>query len=91
MSIMVNRDTRVLVQGITGSSGALHTRKCIEYGTNVVAGVVPGKGGQLFDNQVPIFDTVADAVAQTGGQRVDDLCAATVRGGFRDGGHRLPT
>lgn len=66
MSIMVNSDTRVLVQGITGSAGSLHTRQCMEYGTNVVAGVVPGKGGQTFEGRVPIFDTVADAVAETG-------------------------
>ena len=66
MSIMVNRDTRLLVQGITGKSGAFHTQQCMAYGTNVVAGVVPGKGGQMFEGKVPIFDTVADAVAQTG-------------------------
>ena len=66
MSIMVNKDTRVLVQGITGSSGSLHTRMCMEYGTQIVAGVVPGKGGQTFEGKVPIFDTVAEAKEQTG-------------------------
>jgi len=66
MSIMVNNDTRVLVQGITGSAGSFHTKQCMEYGTNVVAGVVPGKGGQTFEGKVPIFDTVAEAVEQTG-------------------------
>jgi succinyl-CoA synthetase alpha subunit len=66
MSIMVNSDTRVLVQGITGSAGSFHTQQCMEYGTNVVAGVVPGKGGQTFEGKVPIFDTVAEAVEQTG-------------------------
>jgi succinyl-CoA synthetase alpha subunit len=66
MSILVNPDTKVLVQGITGSFGARHARLSLDYGTSVVAGVTPGKGGQLFENQVPIFDTVAEAVKQTG-------------------------
>ena len=65
MAILVNNDTRLLVQGITGKAGAFHTRQCMAYGTNVVAGVVPGKGGQLFDG-VPVFNTVAEAVEQTG-------------------------
>lgn len=64
MSILVNKKSRVLVQGITGSEGSFHTQQMIEYGTNVVAGVVPGKGGQTF-NGVPIFNTVEDAVKQT--------------------------
>jgi succinyl-CoA synthetase alpha subunit len=66
MSILVDNNTRLLVQGITGSSGAFHARGCMEYGTNVVAGVTPGKGGQLFDGKVPIFDTVYEARQQTG-------------------------
>src|SRR2546426_5237189 len=66
MSILVKPDTRVLVQGITGSFGARHTKLSLEYGTQIVAGVTPGKGGQLFENKVPIFDTVAEAVKQTG-------------------------
>ena len=66
MSILVDSNTRLLVQGITGSSGAFHARGCMEYGTNVVAGVTPGKGGQLFDGQVPVFDTVYEARQQTG-------------------------
>jgi succinyl-CoA synthetase alpha subunit len=66
MSILVNRDTRVLVQGITGSAGSFHAQQCMAYGTNVVAGVVPGKGGTLFEGKVPIFDTVSDAVRETG-------------------------
>ena len=66
MSILVNSDTRVLVQGITCSAGSFHTQQCMGYGTNVVAGVVPGKGGQTFEGSVPIFDTVAEAVEQTG-------------------------
>ena len=55
MSIFVNKDTRILVQGITGKEGQFHTRQCIEYGTNVVAGVTPGKGDQKMDH-VPVFN-----------------------------------
>src|SRR5215831_10670005 len=65
MSILVDNNTRLLVQGITGSSGAFHASSCMEYGTKVVAGVTPGKGGQLFEGQVPIFDTVYEARRQT--------------------------
>ena len=67
MSILVNRETRLLVQGITGREGEFHSRAMIEYGTEVVAGVTPGKGGQsAIDGRVPVFDTVAEAVAETG-------------------------
>jgi succinyl-CoA synthetase alpha subunit len=66
MSILVKPDTKVVVQGITGHFGALHTRLSLAYGTNIVAGVTPGKGGQLFDGKVPIFNTVGEAVQQTG-------------------------
>src|SRR4030088_1897813 len=66
MSILVKPATKVLIQGITGSFGARHTQLSLTYGTQVVAGVTPGKGGQLFENKVPIFDTVADAMKQTG-------------------------
>ena len=66
MSILVKPDTKVLVQGITGSFGARHTQLSLAYGTQVVAGVTPGKGGQLFENKVPIFDTVAEAMKATG-------------------------
>ena len=66
MSILVNPGTRILVQGITGAFGARHTQLSLAYGTQVVAGVTPGKGGQLFENKVPIFDTVAEAMRQTG-------------------------
>ena len=65
MSILIDSNTRLLVQGITGSSGAFHARGCMEYGTKVVAGVTPGKGGQVFKGQVPIFDTVYEARRQT--------------------------
>ena len=65
MAVLVGKHTRLLVQGITGSAGGFHTRQCIAYGTNVVAGVTPGKGGSKFDDSVPIFDTAAEAVAAT--------------------------
>lgn len=65
MSILVTPQTRVLVQGITGSFGARHTQLSLAYGTQIVAGVTPGKGGQLFENNVPIFDTVAEAAHAT--------------------------
>jgi len=64
MSILVDSESRVLVQGITGSEGSFHTRQCIEYGTNVVAGVTPGKGGQKFEDSVSVFNTVAEAKAE---------------------------
>ncbi len=66
MSIFVHAGTRLVVQGITGREGAFHARQMLEYGTAVVAGVTPGKGGQKFENRVPVFDTVADAVQHTG-------------------------
>jgi succinyl-CoA synthetase alpha subunit len=66
MSILVDKNTRLLVQGITGREGTFHTRETIEYGTQVVAGVTPGKGGQwAVDGRVPVFDTVKEAVAAT--------------------------
>ncbi|MBI9088566.1 MAG: succinate--CoA ligase subunit alpha [Desulfobacterium sp.] len=65
MSIFINRETKLVVQGITGKEGRFHTRQCMEYGTNVVAGVTPGKGGQTMDN-VPVFNTVRLAVEATG-------------------------
>ena len=66
MSIFVDRSTRLVVQGITGRDGSFHTRQMLEYGTAVVAGVTPGKGGQQFEGRVPVFDTVRDAVGATG-------------------------
>src|SRR2546429_3219873 len=65
MSVLVDKNTRLVVQGITGSAGAFHSRQCIEYGTNVVAGVTPGKGGQMFDQKIPVFDTVWEAKQKT--------------------------
>ena len=65
MAILVNKDTKVLVQGITGAYGGNHARWCMQYGTQIVAGVTPGKGGQKFEEKVPIFNTVAEAVHKT--------------------------
>ena len=65
MSIFINRDTRVIVQGITGRMARFHTKDMLEYGTNVVAGVVPGKGGETVEG-VPVFNTVKDAISETG-------------------------
>jgi succinyl-CoA synthetase alpha subunit len=66
MSVLVNADTRVLVQGITGREGSFQTQRCIEYGTKVVAGVTPGRGGETTDYGVPIFNRVSHAVKETG-------------------------
>jgi succinyl-CoA synthetase alpha subunit len=66
VSIFIDKSTKLLVQGITGRDGSFHAKQMMEYGTNVVAGVTPGKGGQKFENTVPIFNTVADAVKETG-------------------------
>jgi succinyl-CoA synthetase alpha subunit len=66
MSVLVGKQTKLLVQGITGSQGAFHARGCRDYGTNVVGGITPGKGGEKFDGSIPIFNTVRDAVKQTG-------------------------
>jgi succinyl-CoA synthetase alpha subunit len=65
MSIFVDSNTHLLVQGITGKEGQFHTQQCVAYGTNVVAGVTPGKGGQKMDD-IPVFNTVKEAVKQTG-------------------------
>ena len=68
MSILIGKDTRVVFQGITGESGSLHARACLAYGTKIVAGVTPGKGGQKFDGAVPVFDTVEQAVRREGAE-----------------------
>ncbi|MHB8079094.1 MAG: succinate--CoA ligase subunit alpha [Candidatus Krumholzibacteriia bacterium] len=68
MAIYCDASTKVLVQGITGRDGSFHTRSMLAYGTKVVAGVTPGKGGQTFDGTVPVFDTAAEAVAATGAE-----------------------
>ena len=66
MSIFIGKQTKLVVQGITGRDGSFHAKQMLEYGTNVVAGVTPGKGGQTFESKVPIFNTVHDAVQKTG-------------------------
>ncbi|MCC7542679.1 MAG: succinate--CoA ligase subunit alpha [Deltaproteobacteria bacterium] len=66
MAILVNAESRVVVQGITGAAGSFHARQCLAYGTRIVAGVTPGRGGETFDDKVPVFDTVARAVGETG-------------------------
>jgi succinyl-CoA synthetase alpha subunit len=66
VSVFIDKNTTVIVQGITGRDGSFHTRQMIEYGTRIVAGVTPGKGGQTFDDTVPIFNTVAEAAKETG-------------------------
>ena len=66
MSILIDGNTKVICQGITGASGAFHTKGCLDYGTRMVGGTTPGKGGQKDVNGLPIFDTVADAVEGTG-------------------------
>ena len=66
MSILVDKNTRLLVQGITGKAGGFHAKSCMEYGTNVVAGVTPGRGGETFEGKVPVFNTAAEARKQTG-------------------------
>jgi succinyl-CoA synthetase alpha subunit len=66
MSILVNKDTKVICQGITGTAGAFHTKACLEYGTKMVGGVTPGKGGTKDANGLPVFNTVREAVAATG-------------------------
>jgi succinyl-CoA synthetase alpha subunit len=66
MSVFIDKNTKLVIQGITGRDGSFHAKQMMEYGTNVVAGVTPGKGGQKFEGTVPIFNTVADAVKATG-------------------------
>jgi len=65
LSILVDKNTRLIVQGITGKEGTFHTQQMVEYGTNVVGGVTPGKGGSTHEN-IPVFNTVAEAVRETG-------------------------
>ena len=65
MSILVDNNTKLIVQGITGRAGSFHTLKCLEYGTNIVGGVTPGKGKENFEG-IPVFDTVHQAMSETG-------------------------
>src|SRR6188768_3246488 len=90
MSILVEEKTRVVFQGITGESGSLHARACLAYGTQIVAGVTPGRGGQKFEDKVPVFDTVEQAVEKTGAEvscifvppvgAADAICEAAAAG-----------
>lgn len=66
MSVLVNKNTRVVFTGITGKSGGFHAKQCMDYGTQVVAGVTPGRGGQLFEGSVPVFNAVTDSVEEAG-------------------------
>jgi succinyl-CoA synthetase alpha subunit len=66
MSVLVGKDTKLIVQGMTGSAGGFHSKQMLEYGTQVVAGVTPGRGGEKFEGRIPVFDTVAQAVDATG-------------------------
>jgi succinyl-CoA synthetase alpha subunit len=68
MSILIDKDTKVVFQGITGDSGSLHARACLAYGTKIVAGVTPGRGGQKFEDKVPVYDSVEEAVKQQGAE-----------------------
>ena len=66
MSILVGQGTRVLVQGITGGAGSFHTKQMLDYGTEIVAGSTPGRGGETFEGKVPVFNTAREAVRATG-------------------------
>jgi len=66
MSILVNKDTRVVVQGLTGKEGSFHAKQCLDYGTKIVAGVTPGKGGQKWEEKIPLYNTVKEAVKMEG-------------------------
>ncbi len=87
MSILVDKNTRLIVQGLTGREGTFHAKGCAEYGTKVVGGVTPGKGGTKHEGW-PIFNTVADAVERNGRERNRDFCSAAVRGRCDHGGGR---
>lgn len=81
MSIFIGKETRLVVQGITGRDGSFHTRQMMEYGTQVVAGVTPGKGGQMFEDAVPVFNTVREAVEETGANTSVIYVPATLAAG----------
>ena len=76
MSILVNKDTRVIVQGFTGSQATLHSEQAIEYGTNIVGGITPGKGGQTHLGQ-PVFDTMEEAKESSQSKCILNLCPST--------------
>ncbi len=74
MSILVDEKTKLIVQGITGREGQFHAEQCMRYGTKLVGGVTPAKGGQTVLGKVPVFDTVRDAVKKNKSQRDNDFC-----------------
>ena len=80
MAVLVDRETRVICQGFTGAQGTFHSEQAIAYGTRMVGGVTPGKGGSTHLG-LPVFDTVSEAHAATGRRRLRDLRAGAVRGG----------
>jgi succinyl-CoA synthetase alpha subunit len=88
MAILVDKTTRVITQGITGSQGTFHTQQALAYGTKVVGGVTPGKGGTTVLDDVPVFDSVREAVETHGRHRQPDLCAAALRRRRHPGGDR---
>ena len=77
MSILINANTKVICQGFTGSQGTFHSEQAIAYGTKMVGGVTPGKGGQVH-LELPVFNTVSEAVAADGCQRIGDLCSSPI-------------
>ena len=87
MSILIDKSTKVICQGMTGAQGTFHTEQAIAYGTQMVGGTSPGKGGQIHLG-LPVFDTVAEARARHRRDRQRDLCSAAVRGRRHPGGHR---
>ncbi|MCK7519165.1 MAG: hypothetical protein MZV64_16295 [Ignavibacteriales bacterium] len=78
MSILVDNNTKLVVQGITGDEGSFHTKQMIEYGTKVVAGVTPGKGGTLFENKIPIYNTVEEARKRKESKYISDICSSYI-------------
>ena len=88
MSILVNKNTKVICQGITGSAGAFHTKGCLDYGTKMVGGVTPGKGGTKDANGLPVFDTVRRSRECDRRRRDDDFRPAALRGRCDHGSRR---
>ena len=87
MAILIDKNTKVICQGVTGAQGTFHTEQAIAYGTQMVGGVTPGKGGQTHVG-LPVFDTVGEAKDVTGAHASRDLRSAPVRGGLHPRSHR---